>query len=34
MKDKRIGYLRPLRLYVRKRIGYLRPLRLVSGNGR
>ncbi len=33
MKVKRVGYLKPLRLVVRKRVGYLKPLRLVSKYG-
>jgi len=30
----RVGYLKPLRLTVRKRVGYLKPLRLVLKHGR
>ena len=33
MKVKRVGYLKPLRLIIRKRVGYLKPLRLVSRYG-
>lgn len=31
---KRVGYVKPLRLEVRKRIGYVKPLRLVVPGGR
>ena len=31
---KRVGYVKPLRLVVRKRVGYIRPLRLVKKYGR
>ena len=31
---RRVGYIKPLRLLVRKRVGYLKPLRLVMGHGR
>jgi hypothetical protein len=29
----RVGYVKPLRLLVRKRVGYVRPLRMVVHGG-
>jgi hypothetical protein len=29
----RVGYVKPLRLLIRKRVGYVKPLRMISSGG-